>query len=103
LISSVTTTKKIHVSLGTDQRAGDRVLRVKELSKSYDDKMLWKDIELEVRRGDRIGIIGPNGSGKTTMLEVLLGRRDADAGEIRWGASLDIGYYDQTLGEFNPD
>jgi ATP-binding cassette subfamily F protein 3 len=103
IISAVSTTKKIHVSLGTDQRAGDRVLRVKELSKSYDQRMLWKDIELEIRRGDRVGIIGPNGSGKTTMLEVLLGRRDADAGEIRWGANLNIGYYDQRLGDFDPE
>jgi ATP-binding cassette subfamily F protein 3 len=103
LVARVATTKKIHVSLKTDQRAGDRVLRVKELSKSYDGKMLWKDIELEIRRGDRVGIIGPNGSGKTTMLEVLLGRRDADAGEIRWGANLNIGYYDQHLGDFDPE
>src|SRR5208282_3024662 len=51
----------------------------------------------------RIGIIGPNGSGKTTLLEVLLGKREPDAGEIRWGASLKLGYYDQRLGEFNPD
>jgi ATP-binding cassette, subfamily F, member 3 len=103
LLKDVAGTKKIHVSLGTDQRAGDRVLKVKELSKAYDDKPLWKDIELEIRRSERLGIIGPNGSGKTTMLEVLLGRRDADAGEIRWGANLKIGYYDQRLGDLDPE
>jgi ATP-binding cassette subfamily F protein 3 len=103
LLQDVAGTKKIHVSLGTDQRAGDRVLKVKELSKSYDNKPLWKDIDLEIRRAERVGIIGPNGSGKTTLLEVLLGRRDADAGEIRWGANLNIGYYDQRLGDLDPE
>jgi ATP-binding cassette subfamily F protein 3 len=56
-----------------------------------------------VQRGERIGIIGPNGSGKTTMLEVLLGHADADAGTIRWGANLNIGYYDQKLDDFDPE
>jgi ATP-binding cassette subfamily F protein 3 len=103
MIQQVATTKKIRVAISTDQRAGDRVLSVKELSKAYESRPLWKDIALEVRRGDRLGIIGPNGSGKTTLLEVLLGRREADEGEIRWGANLNIGYYDQRLGEFDPE
>ena len=103
IIQQVATTKQIRVALSTDQRAGDRVLSVKELGKSYENKPLWKDIDLEVRRGERLGIIGPNGSGKTTLLEVLLGRREADQGEIRWGANLNIGYYDQRLGDFDPE
>jgi ATP-binding cassette, subfamily F, member 3 len=103
LIQSVQTSSKIRVSMNSDLRAGDRVLRVKELSKKYADKPLWTNVSLEISRGERIGIIGPNGSGKTTLLEVLLGKRETDAGEVRWGASLKIGYYDQRLGEFNPD
>jgi ATP-binding cassette subfamily F protein 3 len=103
LIQSVETASKIRVSMNSDLRAGDRVLRVKELSKRYGDKALWTDVKLDVTRGERIGIIGPNGSGKTTLLEVLLGKRELDGGEVRWGASLKIGYYDQRLGEFNPD
>ncbi len=103
LIQNLAATKKIRVSLQTEQRAGDRVLLVKELSKSYEQKVLWKEVSLEIRRGERVGIMGPNGSGKTTLLEVLLDRRQADAGEIRWGANLNIGYYDQRLGDFDPD
>jgi ATP-binding cassette subfamily F protein 3 len=103
LVKEVTTSSKIRVPLSTDQRAGDRVLSVKELSKAYESKPLWKDISLEIKRGERVGIVGPNGSGKTTLLEVLLGRRDADDGEIRWGANLNIGYYDQRLGDFDPE
>ena len=103
LIKDVSGTKKINVSLSTEQRAGDRVLSAKGLGKSYETRALWKDIDLEIRRSERVGIIGPNGSGKTTLLEILLGRREADEGEIRWGANLNIGYYDQQLGDFDPD
>jgi ATP-binding cassette subfamily F protein 3 len=105
MVGDVARQHKIRLSLSTDQRAGDRVLEVRELSKAYDSKQLWQDLRFEIKRGERIGVIGPNGSGKTTLLEVLLGRRDADAGELRWGANLNIGYYDQRLGieEFDPE
>jgi ATP-binding cassette subfamily F protein 3 len=103
MINQVETQKKIRLSISTDQRAGDKVLTVRELSKSYDDRALWDNIKFDVKRGERIGVIGPNGSGKTTLLEVLLGRRDADGGEVKWGANLNIGYYDQRLDQFDPD
>jgi ATP-binding cassette subfamily F protein 3 len=105
MVGAVARQHKIRLSLSTDQRAGDRVLDVRELSKAYEGRQLWRDVKFEVKRGDRIGVIGPNGAGKTTLLEVLLGRRDADAGELRWGANLNIGYYDQRLGveEFDPE
>jgi ATP-binding cassette subfamily F protein 3 len=103
MIDAVATDKSIRLALGTEKRAGDQVLTVRGLSKSYGELALWRDISLDVRRGERIGIIGPNGSGKTTLIEVLLGRRTADAGTVRWGASLTIGYYDQRLDDFDPE
>ena len=103
VVAAVASGKKIHLSLGTDQRAGDQVIDVKDLSKAYDAKQLWRGIKFRVRRGERIGIIGPNGSGKTTLLSTLLGETDADSGDIRWGANLNIGYYDQRLDEFDPE
>src|SRR6201999_2151319 len=84
-------------------RAGDQVLDVRHLSKAYESRQLWCDVKFHVRRGERIGIIGPNGSGKTTLLSTLLGQTDADLGEIRWGANLNIGYYDQRLDDFDPE
>jgi ATP-binding cassette subfamily F protein 3 len=103
MVAQVESQKKINLKLGTEQRAGDQVLRVKELTKAYDGRTLWDRIGFHVKRGERIGVIGPNGSGKTTLLEVLLGRRDADGGDVRWGANLNIGYYDQRLDQFEPD
>src|SRR6201999_3986608 len=103
LVAAVGQDKQIHLKIGTDRRAGDQVLDVRELTKSYDARQLWRDVKFQVKRGERIGVIGPNGSGKTTLLETLLGRRDADDGDVKWGANLKVGYYDQKLDDFDPD
>jgi len=103
IVQAVSDTKKINLTLKTEQRAGDQLLRVQELSKAYENKPLWKDIGFNVVRGERIGIIGPNGSGKTTLLEVLLGAREPDSGVIKWGSNLTMGYYNQKLDEFNAE
>ena len=103
MIAAVESSRKINLSMGTDRRAGDQVLRARGLSKSYPGKPLWDDVSIDVTRGERVGIIGPNGSGKTTLLRVLIGEADADAGDVRWGANLNIGYYDQRLDDFDPE
>ena len=105
VVQAVESRKQIKVAISTDQRAGDQVLVVRELKKSFEGmaRPLWNDAKFDVRRGDRIGIIGPNGSGKTTLLRVLLGQEDADAGKVKWGANLNIGYYDQRLDDFDPE
>jgi len=103
MISEVRDEKTLHIRFETDQRAGDRLLSVRGLSKSYGEKPLWQDFNFDVTRGERIGIIGPNGSGKTTLLETLIGRRDADAGNIRWGANISVGYYDQNLDDLDEE
>jgi len=103
LVREVQSSKKIHLSFGVEQRAGDQILGVRDLSKGYGPRQLWSGVTFAVRRGERLGLIGPNGSGKTTLLELLLGRGEADAGEVRWGANLNIGYYDQRLDDFDAD
>jgi ATP-binding cassette subfamily F protein 3 len=103
MVEAVSSQRHIRLSLNVDKRAADHVLDVRKLSKSFGEKELWRDVSFHVRRGDRIGVIGPNGSGKTTLLRTLLGEIDADDGLIKWGASLNIGYYDQRLDEFDPE
>ena len=65
------------------------------LSKGYGDRILFQDLKLHVRAGDRIALIGDNGTGKSTLLRCLLGQEKPDAGVVRWGAGVDLGYYDQ--------
>ncbi len=103
VVQAVNQSKSMHLRLSTDQRAGDRLLRVDSLTKSFDGRVVWKDAKFELTRGDRVGIIGPNGSGKTTLLRTLTGELDADNGDVRWGSNISIGYYDQKLDDFDPE
>jgi ATP-binding cassette subfamily F protein 3 len=79
------------------QRAGTHVLTVTEASIGYPDKTLAKAISLILRRGECLGVIGPNGSGKTTFVKTILGKLPALSGEVRWGSKVQIGYYAQQL------
>ena len=79
------------------ERTGTHVLTVTELTVGYAENALARDISLILRRGECLGVIGPNGSGKTTFLKTILGRLPALAGEIRWGSKVEIGYYAQQL------
>ncbi len=86
---------EIHFHFGTRRRTGDDVLQTEGLSKAYGDRTLFRDIRLHVRAGDRIALIGDNGTGKSTLFRCLIGREKPDAGLLRWGTGVDIGYYDQ--------
>ncbi|HEX8324629.1 MAG TPA: ABC-F family ATP-binding cassette domain-containing protein [Tepidisphaeraceae bacterium] len=103
IVSAVQGSRAMSVKFNNDARAGDQLLRVEGLAKSFGGKNVWRDLAFNVKPGERIGIIGPNGSGKTTLLKSLLGEMPVDDGEIRWGTNLDIGYYDQRLDEFDPN
>ncbi|MCA9897557.1 MAG: ABC-F family ATP-binding cassette domain-containing protein [Ardenticatenaceae bacterium] len=81
------------------RRLGKRVLEASNLSKSYGDLTLFKNLDLQLDPGDRIGIIGPNGAGKSTLLDVLAGKTAPDSGEVRWGDTVELGYYDQQAEE----
>src|SRR5207253_3340592 len=78
-------------------RAGDNVLAVSDLAVGYGQKALAQDVALLIRRGERLGIIGPNGSGKTTFLKTLLGDLPVIDGGLTWGANVNIEYFDQEL------
>lgn len=75
--------------------SGEDVLFVENLAKSFDNKTLFENVSLTVRKGEKIALVGPNGVGKTTLLRVILGRQRAGAGSLRFGAHVRVGYYDQ--------
>jgi ATP-binding cassette subfamily F protein 3 len=75
--------------------SGNDVLTVKDLKKAFDQNLLFDHVNFEIKRGERISIIGGNGTGKTTILKMLNGILEADQGEIILGSKVHIGYYDQ--------
>lgn len=79
------------------ERAGQNVLTVEDLSIGYDDNILARNINFTLQRGERLGVIGGNGAGKTTFLKTILGKIREISGKIRWGTKTDIGYYSQQL------
>jgi ATP-binding cassette subfamily F protein 3 len=79
------------------ERTGNHVLTVDEVSIGYPNKMLARDISFILRRGECLGVTGPNGSGKTTFLKTILRKIPPLVGEIRWGTKVEIGYYAQQL------
>jgi ATP-binding cassette subfamily F protein uup len=84
-------------------RSGQMVLEAEDVSKGYGGTPVIKDASVRVMRGDRVGLIGPNGSGKTTMLRLLIGELAPDAGEVRQGANVQIAYYDQQREQLDPE
>lgn len=83
------------IRLEPDIESGKDVLSVKGLSKSFGNQTLFTDVDFEIKRGERVAIIGNNGTGKTTLLKIINQLLPADDGEIRLGAKVHIGYYDQ--------
>ena len=85
-------------------RTGDIVLDAKGLMAERGGRVLFEDVDLLVRRGERIGIVGPNGAGKTTLLKILAGRgAREDVGDVKRGTNLQDGYFDQHLGDVNTE
>ncbi len=76
--------------------SGNEVIEAGELAKSFAEKPLFRDVDLHLRRGERVFLYGPNGCGKTTLLKIIHGLLPPDRGFVRLGANVSVGYYDQT-------
>lgn len=85
----------IKIRLEPNITSGNDVLMVEELSKAFDSNRLFRDISFEIKRGERVALIGDNGTGKTTMLKIINGMLSAESGSITLGTNVHIGYYDQ--------
>lgn len=86
---------KVRMKAQEGERSGQLVTKAENLSHAYGDKILIKDFSTEIMRGDKIGLIGPNGCGKTTLLKILLGQLEPQKGIVKPGTNLQIAYYDQ--------
>lgn len=87
--------KKINFMFNEAKLKGNRVIEAKEISKSYNNEVLFKDSSFYIKRGERIGLFGPNGCGKTTLLKMLLGEVGLDKGELFISSSISVGYLSQ--------
>ena len=87
--------ENMRLSLDISKESGKDVLSVNNLSKSFDEKHLFSNINFEIKRGERVAIIGDNGTGKTTLLKIINGLLSPDSGEVIYGSNVAIAYYDQ--------
>ena len=88
---------KVRIKFDSARPSGKEVLILKDLAVGYPDKTMLKDISFQINKGDRVAIIGQNGIGKSTLLKTVMKQLPVKNGSIKYGASLDIGYYDQEL------
>ncbi len=91
------------MAFGAAKASGKLVLEARGLSKSFGDRTILRDFSLRVLRGERLALVGPNGSGKTTVLKMLMGEIAPDSGEVRHGANLDVAVFDQARAQLDPD
>lgn len=95
LLDNPKDTKSIAFSFSIKERLGKDALKVRNLSKSFGDRTLFSNIRLDIESEERVVIIGPNGSGKTTFIECILGEQKPDTGYASFGSNAQVGYYDQ--------
>jgi ABC transport system ATP-binding/permease protein len=85
----------VKLNIDAGERSGKLVAELDNVSKAYGQKVLIKDFSTRILRGDRIGLLGPNGIGKSTLLKLILGEIEPDSGSIERGTNLNIAYFDQ--------
>ena len=93
----------IHFAFEAARPTGQDVLTIANLSKRYDALEVFSGFNLHVRAGERVALIGPNGIGKTTLLDILMHKTPQNAGTVRYGANVQLGYYDQQFDALHPE
>lgn len=94
---------RVQLDLGTADRSGHVVFEAEHIAKSFGGRPIVRDFSTRVMRGDRVGLVGPNGVGKTTLLRMLVGELAPDAGTIERGTHVDVAYFDQQRAQLDPD
>ena len=99
----VTRQGKASIYVEAAEQSGRKVCEMRAVTHSYNHESLIKNLKLKIMRGDRIGLIGNNGVGKSTLLKILLGMVNPDHGSVKLGTNLEMGYFDQVKRELDPD
>lgn len=95
-------TKSAHMTFHSDKTSGNVVLTVEEAAVGYDDQVLSEPINLDIHKMNAVAIVGPNGIGKSTLIKSIVGQIPFIKGEARFGANVEVGYYDQTQSKLTP-
>jgi ATP-binding cassette subfamily F protein 3 len=93
--------KNMKLKFETEKMPGENVLKVKSISKAYGNNLLFDKVNINLYRGERIGIVGKNGIGKSTLLRLIAHKEERDKGEIIFGTNVKMGYYDQEHGDLD--
>jgi sulfate-transporting ATPase len=94
---------KLEIFIPNGPRLGDKVIEAKSVSKSFDDKLLFEDLEFSLPPNGIVGVIGPNGAGKTTLFRMIMGQEHATKGTFSIGDTVTLGYVDQAHAAIDPD
>ena len=94
---------QINLNIDAGMKSGKIVAELEKVSLAFGDKVIVKDLNFRLLRGDRLGLVGHNGVGKSTLISLILGKRQPDSGTIKLGTNLQIAYFDQLRAQLDPD
>lgn len=93
--------RSIKIKLPEPARSGDILITARSIAKAYDQLQVIKDLDFAIRRGEKIALLGPNGVGKSTLIKLLIGQLQPDAGVVEWNPMNKLGYYSQEFEDFD--